>query len=186
MAEKLNYISLQFDGKKWTENSISIVKDMCEVWDCDHKIIICHPNCVFKNKPVSREKKDFDEIEWQQLASVFEVNEDNSFTNYMPDANEAFKYIHKRFKAELFTNRAKNVQQPRHLVVVEQDKNGGCLVRGIFKATSKALMVAENPLYEKYKPVSIFDKHMRLTNDENGNLEAFVRENNTSNQGKKI
>lgn len=172
MEENLIYKDLHFNGKEWDEDSIRIINDMLEVWDSAHRIIICHPNCVFAQKPINKEVRDFDKIDWQNLAKDFEINDDNSYASFMIESNDSFKYIHRRFRHELFEN--KKVQPPRHLVVLEQDGLGGNLVRGIFKATKEKLQVAENPLYEKYKPKSIFDKTLRLSSDDVKSLDAFI------------
>jgi len=172
MKQELIYKDLHYDGKNWSEESLEIMEDMLAVWDSGHRIIICHPNKVFLHKPVSSENKDFLSIDWLELASDMEYNEDDSFMNIYPDINSAWKYIHRRFRHELFEN--KKIQSPRHLVVIEHDRNGGSLVRGVFRADEKSIKVAENPLYTEYKAKSIWDKHLRWTADNERSLIEYV------------
>jgi len=172
MKQDLIYKDLHYDGTNWSEESLEIMEDMLAVWDSGHRIIICHPNKVFLHKPVSSENKDFASIDWLELASDMQYNEDDSFMNIYPDINESWKYIHRRFRHEIFDN--KKVQSPRHLVVIEHDRNGGSLVRGIFRADEKSIKVAENPLYTEYKAKSIWDKQLRWTADNEISLIQYV------------
>ena len=180
MKEKLNYQQLHFDGKHWSQDSITKISEMLEVWNTEHQIVVCHPNCIFAEKPVSNNHPDFDEIDWLNLKTEFTYNEDNSTINFIPESEETFKYIHRRFRHELFDEQ--KTQQPRHLVVVEQDTFGGNLVRGIFKATPTHLFVAYSPLYEKYKPSSIWDKSLRFTSDNCDSLQEFIDKNTPKNE----
>ena len=177
MKEVLDYQNLHYDAqnKCWDEQSLSIIADMLEVWDNYHKIVICHPNCIFAEKPVTKDSKDFETINWQGVQENLSFENVDCFINIYPECNDSFKYLHRRFRHELFDN--SRVQPPRHLVVLELDAEGGTLVRGIFKATESGLSVAENPLYTKFKAKSIWEKHLRWTSDDFRSLEQFKQEN---------
>ena len=177
MEQELSYKDLNFDGKSWDEESLRIIEDMLEVWDSGHRIIICHPNKVFLHKPISAEKRDITNLDWLELADKFTFNDD-SFMNIYPDSQETFRYIHRRFRHELFNG--KKVQQPRHLVVLEQDRMGGALVRGIFRADEQSLKVAESPYYAECKPKSIWEKQLRWTADDERFFKANVEGKSSS------
>ena len=165
----LVYQELQF--RKEPERVKEIVRDLLEVWDDAHHIIICHPNSIFACKPITREIKDFDSVEWEDLKEEIFIDEHNCYVNMMPEAQDSYDYIIKRFRHELTYCKG---QEPRHLAVLEQDKMGGNLVRGIFKATKEGCYVAENPLYTKYKPKSSYEKTVRLTANINNSLAEFI------------
>ena len=177
--EKLNYKDLRykdllFDGKKWTDESIQMMKDMLEVWDAGHGIIICHPNKVFSNKPISKSNNDINCIDWLDVTSEFLSSRNDWYVNIYPEMDQAWRYIHRRFRHEIFDN--KKIQQPRHLAVVEYDRSGGCLVRGIFRADEQSIKVAENPIYTEYKPKSIWDKQLRWTAVDEISLIEYLNE----------
>ncbi len=172
MKQELIFKDLHFDGKNWSDESLRIMEDMLAVYDSGHTIIICHPNIVFLNKPISSDNRDFSNIDWLELTSNISYNNDNSYVSIYPEIENSWKYIHRRFKSELFKNN--KVQSPRHLVVIELDRNGGRLVRGIFRADEESIKVAENPLYTEYKPNSIFDKRLRWTADKEISLTEYV------------
>lgn len=172
MEQELIYQDLHFDGKKWDDKSINIMEDMLEVWDSGHRIIICHPNQVFLHKPISKTNRDFKSIDWLELAENFTYQDSDSFMNVFPDITDSWKYIHRRFRYELFEN--KKIQSPRHLIVIEHDSFGGSLIRGIFRADEKSIKVAENPYYSEYKVKSIWDKNLRWTADQEISLQKYI------------
>lgn len=63
-----------------------------------------------------------------------------------------------------------------NLVVIENDRIGGSLVRGIIRADEQSIKVAESPYYSEYKATSIWDKQLRWTADNERSLQAFVEE----------
>ena len=175
---ELNYKNLYYNAKekKWDDESIWIIRDMLEVWDCEHRIIICHPNVIFLPKPITKEGEAFEELSWESLSEDFKLDNSNSFVSFIPDANDSWKYIHRRFRHELFENK-NSANKPRYLVVVEQDREGGNLVRGILRATKDDIKVAFNPMYELYKPKGIFDKWLRIDDSKFISLREFVEQN---------
>ena len=180
MKEKINYESLHYieSQKRWDDKSLQAIQDMLEVWDDMHKIVICHPNIIFKNKPVTKDVKDFEEIDWQEVDEMLSFDNADCYVNLYPDCAEPFKYLHRRFRHELFKDA--RLSKPRHLAVIELDLDGGTLVRGMFRATVSDLQIAENPLYTKYKPKSIWEKHLRISTDSRSEmrwLEEFKRAN---------
>ena len=170
--EELVYKDLIFDGKNWSAESLEMMEDMLAVWDAGHGIVVCHPNKVFSSKPISKDSNDIKSINWLELADEHSYTENDSFTNIYPDINDAWRYIHRRFRHEIFNN--KKIQQPRHLVVVEYDRIGGCLVRGIFRADEQSIKLAENPIYTEYKPKSIWEKQLRWTADDEISLNEYI------------
>lgn len=146
--EKLNYIDLNLYKDGWAAESMDIFRKMLEVWHSGHHITICHPNTCFVDKPVSRNVKDFKRIDWQGVKEHFNTEADNSYIAYDSDCIKALRYVYNRFRYE--KNNFVSSSMPRHLAVIEEDQDGGKIVRCIFKASRASFQVAINPLYEKY------------------------------------
>ena len=172
MEQELVYKDLNFDGINWSKDSLEIMEDMLAVWDSGHRIVICHPNQVFLHKPISQTNTDIKSIDWLELAEDASFHDSDSFMNIYPYIEDSWKYIHRRFRHELFDN--KKVQSPRHLVVIEYDRYDGCLVRGIIRADENSIKIAENPLYAEYKPKSIWEKQLRWTADDEIYLKQYI------------
>ncbi len=173
MEQELVYKELHFDGKSWSEESLEIMQDMLEVWDSGHRVVICHPNQVFLHKPISQDNKDFKSIDWLELAENFSYHDTDSFMNIYPEIEDAWRYIHRRLRHEIFDN--KKIQSPRHLVVIEHDRYNGSLIRAIIRGDENSIKVAENPLYTEYKPKSIWEKQLRWTADDEILLNQYIQ-----------
>ena len=175
---ELNYKDLHYSAEenKWDDESISIIQDMLEVWDSEHRIVICHPNVIFSPKPITKEGEAFEELGWESLGEYFKLDDSNCFVSSVADANDSWKYIHRRFRHELFA--CKNPSdRPRYLAVMEQDGKGGNLVRGLLRATKDDIKVAFNPMFELYKPKGVFDRWLRIDNYRNIDLREFIEQN---------
>ncbi|MBE7075405.1 MAG: hypothetical protein E7376_05455 [Clostridiales bacterium] len=171
MKQKLIYNDLYCNGA-WIDDSNDIIADIVSIWDSGHQIIICHPNQVFLNKPVTAENKDFSSVDWLELVSAASYKDDDIYICSCSDYIKSWNYIEKRLQYELSDN--EKGQSPRHLVIVEQDGNGGRLVRCILKADKNSIKVAENPLYTKYKPKSVFEQETRSLANKNISLSQYI------------
>ena len=71
---ELQYIEIKYDGKnkRYEEASREMLEKLFSFL-YGHRLVICHPNNVFKKKPVNSTQKDFDEIDWRDLRDPAEL-----------------------------------------------------------------------------------------------------------------
>ena len=155
---EVKYEELHFGGDNWNNRSIYLIKETLSVWDRGHKIIIVHPNLVFKDTEINRHNTDFSSIEWDHINEEIEFNNTNSYVNEEPQGYESWSYI----KNRLLNDAYNDSDYIRHVAVVEQDMNNNMFVRCIYKAEKDKMFIAVNPLFNEYKPKDMKEKLLRL------------------------
>ena len=127
---------------------------MQELFDFNYgnSLEICHPNAVFKTKPITKEKKEINEINWKEVKTAEEIK-NSDYDKYVVKVRgdySGFSYIHERFREELFVDgnykKRLKTNDPRFLVVYE---TSNMRVRAIFRGTKDAFEVAFNPEFVK-------------------------------------
>lgn len=178
---ELQYIEIKYDGKsrRYEDESRELLEELFNFL-YGNRLVICHPNNMFKKKPVNSTQKDFDEIDWRdlrdpaELYDVFQYNsEDKVYMIEIPGDYSGFTYIHKRFRNELFQDgdyrKKLKTENPRHLVLIEQHDSYNMYVRAIFRATKDKFEVAINPEFMKrHENISIFENMFRMYSEEYG------------------
>lgn len=159
-----SYIRLDINDK----SSFSKVMDnMLSVWD-NHSIYICHPSHIF------RDCSDFENVEaidWDciDVNKMFKKNNYKSFLSF--DHRDAFRYVHKRLGSEIMGQAATKGKDAAlsYLAVVERyrlNNKDNYLVRGIIRGDMTGYSIAFNPEYESAIPNDIFEKFLRIDEDE--------------------
>lgn len=152
------------------DNGKKRMQDMLSVFDDAHCIHICHPNHIFDNNTLTKEKRNIDTIDWDNIDIDKMFNKKDFKTFILPSIEDAFKYVHKRLGNEIMTEIKKgNKDATSYLVVVEKyniDWENYYLIRGIIKGDKEGYSLAFNPEYEKSIPKSIWEKSMRFSGNE--------------------
>ncbi len=176
---ELNYIELRYDYYKnrWDEDAYKSLKKLTQLWDNGHEIIVCHPNKVFAKPPVNIIKTDFTKINWQSVVNSIDVDYRTGYKTFQADFNETLKYIVRKFRGEIMHSTRPDITMPRHLAVVERDKFGNMLVRGIIKATQTKFYFTTNPLYDLYMPKRSCEIKDRWQSNKHINLKEFIDAN---------
>lgn len=63
------YEQLNYNGKEqgYDTRSLELIDAMCAVYDGEHRVLICHPNKVFKNQPINEKNKDITNQDWYSV-----------------------------------------------------------------------------------------------------------------------
>ena len=167
---QLNYIQLNWDKetKRWDRRCVALMHELFD-FNYGNSLEINHPNAVFKTKPITKEKKDIDEIDWEDTQDSFKNVTHIGYSWYPIHESgdySGFRFIHSTFRDELFIDgniyKRLKTEHPRFLVVYEISS---MRVRAIFRATKDTFEVAFNPLFiEKCSNKSIFENINEVNN----------------------
>lgn len=160
---QLNYIPMHWnkDTKRWDKRCVEMMHELFD-FNYDNSLEICHPNAVFKTKPITKEKKDIDEIDWEDTHDSFDDVKYIGYSGYsicVRGDYSGFEFIHSTFRNQMFVDgnmhKRLKTEHPRFLVVYEISS---MKVRAIFRATKDTFEVAFNPAFvEKCRDKSIFE-----------------------------
>ena len=149
---QLDYIRLHWDKetKRWDRRCVALMQELFD-FKYHERLEICHPNDIFKTKPITKQKKDIGDIDWELTMDSYDDVRNNSFypINIRGDYS-GFSYIHSTFRNDLFVdgnvNKRLKTNDPRFLVVFEVST---MRVRAIFRGTKDTFEVAFNPDFIK-------------------------------------
>ena len=151
---QLNYIQLHWDKetKRWDRRCVALMHELFD-FNYENSLEINHPNAIFKTKPITKEKKDIHEIDWEDTQDSFQDVELNGYSLYSIRERgdySGFTFIHSTFRNELFVDgnihKRLKTEHPRFLAVYEISS---MRVRAIFRATQDTFEVAFNPAFIK-------------------------------------
>lgn len=161
---KDEFIKLEVKTKEFSD----AMSNLLSVWD-NHCIYICHPNHVINLN------KDWDDI---NIKKMFKINDYKTFISF--DYREAFAYVHKRLGSDVMAQaRSKGKDKAvSYLAVVEKylfEGEDNYLVRGIIKGDINGYSVMFNPEFAKTIPNNIFEKVLRLSDDDSVIPETYKK-----------
>ena len=151
---QLNYIQLHWDKetKRWDRRCVALMHELFD-FNYGNSLEISHPNAVFKTKLITKEKKDIDEIDWEDTLDSFKDVKHIGYRWYDIDERgdySGFNFIHSTFRDELFFvgnyRKRLKTEHPRFLVVYE---TSNMRARAIFRGTKDVFEVAFNPEFVK-------------------------------------
>ena len=158
---QLNYIQLHWDKatKRWDRRCVALMEKLFN-FKYGNSLVITHPNSVFTEKLITKEQKDVEELDWDNVKDFDEVLlgiDDYKIT--VPGDFSGFAFVHSKFRNELFVDgnyrKRLKTNDPRFLIVYE---TSNMRVRAIFRATKDTFEVAFNPEFiEKCSDKSIFE-----------------------------
>ena len=165
---KLMFRELVCHGDQWTNSSKAIINDMLEVWDVGHYITIHE----LDENIIIGEKNEYLSTNWIDLPGEVDQNKVVGYVSASNNAEPIFKHVQK----VLGYNKDNEIEdeKPMYLIIIEEDGLGGQIVRGIFARKNNKLLCAESPLYEDYKPVTIWDKKSRLNTLKIKSIDEFM------------
>ena len=164
---QLNYIQLHWDKetKRWDTRCVEMIHELFD-FRYGNSLVITHPNSVFTEKIITKEQKDVEELEWENVKDFNEIVpgiDDYKIT--VPGDYSGFSFIHRKFRNDLFVDgnihKRLKTNNPRFLVVYE---TFNMRVRAIFRATKDTFEVAFNPEFiDKCSDKSIFENNENTT-----------------------
>ncbi len=167
-----NFTRLESDKKTiLTEDGKKLMQDMLSVWD-NHCIHICHPNHLFAGtKLITTDAKKMININWDDIDIQRMLRIKDYKTFITSDCTQAFKYIHKRLGNQIMREIKKGNKEGAisYLAVVERytfDFEDNYLVRGIIRGDAEGYSIAFNPEYQKIIPQSVWEKSLRMGDNE--------------------
>ncbi len=179
---KLEYNVLNYIKNEGFDNAAKrLFKELLSVIDDGHTIFICHPRHIFNQDYLfytseTNEALDFDDIDFSKMLRYGDYGE-----FYLPDINEAFKYVHNRFRHEIMKAiKTGNNNVVRHLAVVERyylDGIANYVIRGIIRGTKDGYAIAFNPEYKGTYPKNTFDKSLRFSGENIPDIHLKKRKN---------
>ena len=179
-----SFKELHFEvGRGYDRDSRALITDLLEVLESDHSICICHPNHIFKNKPVTKNNPQITRINWDNIdpARMIKMGD---YLNFV-DVNSAYRYAHNRLKHQLLPAIKQDDKDiTKYLVVVEKyryDNVDNYVVRGLIKGEPSSISIAFNPEYAKTITRDIWSKGLRMGDNETPNL-YLKRQHSISNE----
>lgn len=171
-VSSIDFARLQSDEKTiLKEQGRQFMRGMLGVWsnNCIH---ICHPNHLFAGtKLLTKDVRELVNVNWDDIDIEKMLDKKDYKTFVSDDWSRAFRYVHKRLGHQIM-NEIKNGNEDgavSYLAVVEEyaDEYGKhYLVRGIIRGDSEGYSVAFNPEYQKTIPCSIWEKALRMGDNE--------------------
>jgi len=168
---KVLFRQLVGNGECWTTSSQAIINDMLEVWDIGHHIVIYE----LDEQVLVGNNKEYLTVDWRDLPLNVNKNRIVGCVSVCNDATPIFNHIKNIINKDYTIDDSNDSH--KYLIIIEEDGMGGKMVRGILARKNKNLFFAENPLYEYYKPITIWDKKERLNTTKIRLLNDFLQEN---------
>ena len=169
-------------GHGYDGESKSLILGLLEVLESDHSVSICHPNHIFKNKPITKNKSQIARVNWDNIDPYY-MQSIGDYATFV-DANEAYKYAHRRLRNQILSAiKCGKKDVERYLVVVEKylyDNSNNYVVRGIIKGNASGISIAFNPEYAKTITRDIWTKGLRL--GDNCTPELYLKKQHSDNE----
>lgn len=164
-ADLPQFKPLHYEPKTgYDEESKTLINDLLGVLESDHSVMICHPNHIFKNKPVTKETPVITRINWDNINPLRMLQ----YADYgeFVDVNKAYQFAHRRLRHQILpaiNNGDKDVV--KYLAVVEKyvlDGEDNYVVRGLIKGDISSINIAFNPEYAKTITHDIWSRGLRM------------------------
>lgn len=151
---KLNYIQLHLhwdkDKKHWDRRCVELMHELFD-FNYGNSLVITHPNAIFKDKLITKDQKNIEELDWANVKSSEDIlmGVDDYKITVRGDYS-GFTFIHRKMRKDLFVDgnyrKRLKTEHPRFLVVYE---TSNMRVRAIFRGTENSFEVAFNPEFVK-------------------------------------
>ena len=151
---QLNYIQLHLhwdkDKKRWDRRCVELMHELFD-FNYGNSLVITHPNAIFKEKLITKEEKDIESLDWNNVKDFNDVLLGiNDYKITVPGDYSGFTFIYRKTRNDLFVDgnyrKGLKTNDPRFLVVYE---TSNMRVRAIFRGTENSFEVAFNPEFIK-------------------------------------
>lgn len=170
------YQSLHYEqGIGYDEESKTLIRDLLGVLESDHSVLICHPNHIFKNKPITKGNQTITRINWDNI-NPLRMLQYGDYGEYV-DVNKAYQFAHRRLRHQILPALDQgNKDVVKYLAVVEKyvfDSVDNYVVRGLIKGDANSISIAFNPEYAKTITHDIWSRGLRM--GDNNTPELYLK-----------
>ncbi len=169
-------------GKGYDEESKALIRDLLEVLESDHSVMLCHPNHIFKNKPITKNNQVITRINWDNI-NPLRMLQCADYGEFV-EAGKAYQFAHRRLRHQILPAlKQGDSNVVKYLVVVEKydfDNTDNYVVRGIIKGDANSISLAFNPEYAKTITRSVWEKGLRM--GDNNTPELYLKKQHPINE----